>query len=1108
MFEPIETLSHDEKPVPVVATAVEIPGEDIDPQQYIPENNWKNATSHPVNSTLNEIFDQHVLERPNALAVYACDGSYTYRELAERSAGMAYELRQRGVKPEVLSALLFEKSKLITVALHAVLKAGGAFVLLDPSLPVGRLQAIFAESGAQMIISSAATAGIAAKISSNSMRVDDQQIPHPSVESSEGPFNRPENALYSVFTSGSTGTPKGFLMEHRALVTCALACGQSLGLNKNSRTLQFSSNSFDLATFEHLIPFVFGACICIPSEEERKGDLTKALQKYQITLAMLTPSVSRLLEPEHLPILKTVMLCGEPVLSEDVCRWSPYVHLHNGYSPAEAGCINIMNSAMKEDYPNNIGYSLGVTPWVVHPDNHNQLLQVGEVGELIIQGHTVGRGYFGPREKSQSTFIDAPTWIREFARESYGSLYKTGDLVQFNTDGSMQFLGRKDSQVKLHGQRLELGEIEHQLRQHFPSPHAMIVELVTAENREPNLIAFVSRSQDMTSVITDKNLFLVPDDQFTADARSAEIALREKLPAYMVPSDFLLLSHLPMMPSGKTDRRSIRTVAANLVPMERRKYSSMLATSQGQPSSKLEESLVHLWASSLKIPVDQIGTQDNFFSLGGTSLDAIRLAASARKLGYAGLSSAVVFKNPTIQLMAGMLEGVVQHPVSNTPSSVSFQLDSTLTDHLLAKCQLQVNELEGGFLPTTAFQQKSAGLKCMHITLDISGLDHSRLEAAWETVQKKHISLRSVYVTHNGCVYQAFLRHPESAISIQDCDNQPVKEAAASFCDRDAEPVLNGTRWWKLTRIIHKQDNRSLLIIRTTHAQFDAMTLNVMFKDFMAAFEGRELSKCELQFSDYMISRVKQNLSSPAIDFWTQFLHGSQMSQPVFTDKSSTGLPPDHVGMVFVMRPITLTPLLPVGITLASVFRAAWAFVLGKYTRQSDLVFGEFVEGRTLPLVQDIESITGCTAAETPMRITIPHYQGATVQDLLAHSQAQYATRMPFETCELPDIVPHCVPSWPVQTARFSHLLVLENTEAIPPIVVDGQACAHNWAFHGRLEDVQVQLVPGKDTLHVAILGPEIRLSHEIASMLVDKLAMTLDQFLSKPDALISEIQW
>ncbi|OGE58170.1 hypothetical protein PENARI_c001G04428 [Penicillium arizonense] len=1109
MLKSFPTPIHAEKPgALVINTAEEIPGEDDFPERYIPEHSWKNATSYPVDATVNEIFHTHVLKRPDAAAVCAWDGTYTYRELEERSTAVAHELRRRGVKPEVLVALLFEKSKFITVAMHAVLQAGGAFLLWDPSLPVGRLQAIFAESGAQMIISSATMAGIAAEICSHSIIVDDQHIP-PSVESLEGPFNLPENALYSVFTSGSTGTPKGFLMEHRALVTCALACGQSLGLNENSRTLQFSSNSFDLATFEHLIPFIFGACICIPSEDERKGDLTRALHQYQITLAMLTPSVSRLLEPKDLPILQAVMLAGEPVLSEDVRRWSPYVHLHNGYSPAEAGCINILNSAMDEACPNNVGYSTGVIPWIVDPDNHERLLEVGEVGELIIQGHTVGRGYFGSREKSRSTFIDATAWVRKFDRESYGSLYKTGDLVRFDTaDGSMHFLGRKDSQVKLHGQRLELGEIEHQLRQYFPPPHAVIVELVTAENREPNLIAFVSRSQDMTGMIADDNPFLVPDEQFVAEARKAQAALREALPVYMVPLDFLLLSHLVIMPSGKTDRRSIRMSAANLSTMERRKYSSMLAACQGQPSTKLEESLVYLWASSLNIPVDQIGTQDNFFSLGGSSLDAIRLAGSARKMGFAGLSSAVVFKHPTIQSMASMLEESVQQPLSNTPSSVSFQLDSTLTAHLLAKAQLQANELEGGFLPTTAFQQKSAQLKCMHITLEVSGLDHSRLEAAWEAVQKKHISLRSVYVGHNDCVYQAFLRQPATKIPIQYCDDKPVQEVAASFCDSDAEPVLNGNRWWKLTRIVHERDGSSLLIIRTTHAQFDAMTLDVIFKDFMTAFEGRQLSQCERQFSDYMPCRVNQNVSPPAMDFWTKFMHGSQMSQPKFTNASSASLSPDHIGMVYVMRPILPNPIPPLGITLASVFRAAWAFVLWRYTGQDDVVFGEFVEGRTLPLVQGIESITGCTAAETPMRITIPHHDEATVQDLLSHSQAQYVTRMPYETCELSDIVPHCVPSWPVQTTRFSHVLVLENTEAIPPVVVDGQACAHNWAFHGRLEDVQVQLVPAKDTLHVAILGPEIRLSQEIADMLVDKLATTLSQFISMPGALISEIKW
>ncbi|EAW07087.1 nonribosomal peptide synthetase fmqC [Aspergillus clavatus NRRL 1] len=1112
MFEPRPLTSDSDKVAADVSTTVtEIPLEDTLPQRFVPQNTWMKATPHPVERTVGEVFQSHVLERPDALAVCACDGTYTYRELDKLSTAMAHELRRQGVTAEVLVALLFEKSKFIVVAMHAVLKAGGAIMFWDPSLPVDRLRGIFAESGAQMVLSSSTTAGMAAQISSHTIIVDEEHIPAPSSEALVT-THRPNSALYSVFTSGSTGKPKGFIMEHRALVTCALACGQQLGITKESRTLQFSSNSFDLATFEHLIPFVFGACICIPSEEERKGDLTRALDKYQVSLAMMTPSVSRLLEPQHLPLLRTVMLCGEPVSVDDVRRWSAHVHLHNGYSPAEAGCINILNSAMTEAHPNNIGFSTGVIPWVVDPDNHDRLLPVGEVGELIIQGHAVGRGYFGSPERNKASFIDAPAWVGDFGRESYGSFYKTGDLVRYEpSDGSMQFLGRKDTQVKLHGQRLELGEVEDQLRRHFAPPHAVIVDLVTPKNREPNLIAFVSRSQDMTVAANDalqEDHFLVPDEQFVIAAREAQAALRAVLPSYMVPSEFFLLSHLVMLPSGKTDRRSIRTAAADLAPTARRKYSSMLESAQDRPATDLEELVLALWATSLNMPAAEIGVRDNFFNLGGSSLDALRLAASARKMGYSDLPSGVVFKYPTVRSMAGVLEGTNQQRSIASQPAESVQLEPSLVAQLLSKARIQTDELEHpGFLPMTAFQRKSAGLKCMHIVLDISGVDHSRLQAAWGLVQERHISLRSVYIPHLDHVYQGFLRRANLMIPIQECD-QPAQDFATAFCDKDAEPVLDGRPWWQLTRINSTQDGSSALIIRTTHAQFDAMTLGVIFNDFMAAMENGQLSARERQFSDYMTRRVQHNSSQATVEFWSKFLQGSQMSQPVFTDASAASLPDDHIGMVYVMRPIQSVSTPPTGITMASAFRAAWAFVLANYTGQHDLVFGEFIEGRTLPLLEDVENITGCTAAETPMRILIPQHAGATVQDLLSHSQEQYIARLPYETSELPDLVPLCAPLWPKQTSQFSHLLVVENTSAIPPVTVDGRVLEHRWAFHGRLEDVQIQLVPMKDSLHVAILGPEIRLTNGIADMLVGRLASTLNQFIEKPDALLAEIQW
>lgn len=1074
---------------------------DLDLADYIPKKAIQNTRRDPVHSCVNEIYEAQFQARPDSTAVCAWDGSFTYRELNNCSAALANKLRRQGVKAESLVALLFEKSKFMVVAMHAVIKAGGAFMMWDPSLPVSRLRGMFAESGACLVLCSAGNSQMASEISENVIVVNEI---HPFDTTPLDPGNRPENALYSVFTSGSTGKPKGFLMEHKALCTCALAFGALVGMTENSRWIQYSSNSFDLAAFEHLLPFLFGACLCIPSEGERKGDLNSALDKYGITHACLTPSVSRLIDPTKLTALRTLVLVGEGAAEQDVRRWTPYVQLLNGYSPAEAGCINVVNPDLKQDNPNNIGFPLAITPWVVDPDNHNRLMRAGEVGELVIQGHTLGRGYFGPPERSAAVFIDHPAWMRKLACESYGNMYKTGDLVRFDVkEGSLHFLGRKDLQIKIRGQRLELTEVEFALQQCLPPPHSVLAELIVAERREPSLLGFVSK-QDQSQLMpvaeqsNERSPFLVPDPKFCADARMALAAMRNTLPSYMIPSDLLLISHLPMLPSGKTDRGRLRTLAASLNPAERRRYSTVLRQHRDEPSDELEHSLLALWATSLSLTPIHVGVQDDFFHLGGSSLDAIHLAAGIRKMGFSELSSAIVFENPTIREMADMLRVMkVSTQPQNTSPSASFQLDSLLAAELLGKGGLSSNDLQCGFLPVTPFQRKSCLLKPMHLMIDISGIDHVRLEAAWATVQQKHISLRSVYVMHNGDIYQAFLRRPDSAsIPIFRCE-ETASDYAARFCDHDTMNIVDGRPWWSLSRVDGHTD--SILVLRTTHAQIDAMTLDVIFKDFMAAFEGQKLSQSGLEFPRYMQSRLTHNTSTAAIAFWSKFLHGSEITRPTLLDPSSV-VDPESEEMVFVSRQMTaMTP--PAGITLAAVFRAAWAFVLSQYTKEDDVVFGEFLEGRSLP-ISDVDKVTGCTAAEAPMRITIP--SGASVLGLLHHSQKQHVSRIPYETCELEDIIPRCT-AWPIDTA-FNHILIIENADAVPPVVLDGRLCQHKWAFHGRLEDVHVQLFPGHENLRIGISGPEIRLSRSIATLLVDKLEATFRHFNTRPEAPLSDI--
>ncbi|KAL5365930.1 Nonribosomal peptide synthetase 11 [Aspergillus floccosus] len=1069
--------------------------------RYLPEKSWRNAVARPVDACVHDLIHANVLQQPDAPAVSAWDGNFTYRELEEQSNHLSHHLSQQGVREEVVVPLLLEKSKWTPVAVYAVLKAGGAFTLCDPSLPLSRLRTIFADTKAQITVASASLASVVGDICPHVVLLDEKHIPTMASARTDcqATRTRSENAAYAVFTSGSTGKPKGFLMEHQAMCTCALAWGRSLGLTPEARVFQFSSYTFDVATYDHVMPFLFGSCLCIPSEEERKGDLTRAMLHFQTTHSILTPSVSRLLEPQLLSTLKVLVLAGEPVTPEDVQRLGPYVQLHNGYSPAEAGCVNIINKDMRDNAPNKIGYSTGVIPWVVDTEDHEKLLPTGEVGELILQGHTIARGYFSDPELSRASFVDAPAWLRQFHLSSYGRLYKTGDLVQYDaTDGSLHFLGRKDSQVKLHGQRLDLGEVEYQLRQHFGPSYTVVVELLEAKGRDPVLIGFLHRPRnDAEHVEEGLDLFLVPDDQFRASALAAQRHMNDALPSYMVPSDFVLLSHIPCLLSGKIDRRFIRTSAASLSVEKRRLYSCLLGMSRDRPTNKLEKVIHQLWSFHLSLPSEHIGVQDNFFQLGGSSLGAIRLASQGRKIGFPQMTSALVFKNPTIRGMADILSMEIPSVGGiNLPHESIFHPEPSLSTALLQRCQLKAEDLEGAFLPVTDFQQKSLGLKTIHLVLSVGKLDHSRLEAAWASVQQNHISLRSVYVTDNGRSYQGFLRRPQSVIPVKYC-NEPAHEFVEKFCAQDAGPPPEGCPWWCLT-LIENQDER-LLVVRMTHAQYDAFTLKVIFEDFIGAFEDRNLSQRELQYPLYMQYRLERNASVDAVKFWAKFLEGSQMTLPNFTDSSRKN-DTDVDAMVFAFKK---SPLLspPPGITLPSVLRAAWAMVLSKFTGQKDIVFGEFVDGRALP-VPDAEIVSGCTASESPMRIRIPR-QG-TVHEFLCYCQQQYVARLPYETCDLSEIISHST-AWAPDT-KFGSVLVVEEPDSVPPVVVYGQHYPHRWVFHGRLDDIHVALVPNQKEVDLRISGPEACLSQGIADLLLEKLADTLQQFHANPQVPLADI--
>ncbi|KAJ5876038.1 uncharacterized protein N7529_001622 [Penicillium soppii] len=627
---------------------------------------WNGSVPARVDRCVHTLVEERCRVQPAAPAVCAWDGDFTYGELDALSSTLAAHLAERGVGPEVFVPLCFEKSRWTTVAMFGVMKAGGAFVLLDPSHPWARLEAVCRTISAPLVVSSAANRVLAAELAAVVVVVgDDVPAWRSPTQTWTGSAVAPDNALYAVFTSGSTGSPKGVVVHHAAFCSSARAHSTRLGVTSQSRILQFASYSFDVSISDTLTTLLTGACICVPSANECNSDLSQTLHTYRSNWTHLTPSVGRLLLLQTRSELQVLALIGEPMTRADIQKWSSRVRLINSYGPAECSVISTLRTDIKAGSdPQNIGYGAGCVCWVVDPADHERLVPIGAVGELLIEGPIVGRGYLNDPQRTAAAFVAPPAWLQQFrSGSSIGRLYKTGDLVQYATDGSLRFVERKDTQVKLRGQRIELGEVEHHTRRSFPGAREVVADVVTPveAGRAPMLVAFVSvdnqtkedkcNEDDRADDIND--ILAAPTDAFHAAVLAAEFTLHDSVPAYMVPAVFLPLVAVPLTANGKTDRSRLRDRAATLTRAGTQAYCSPTPTKR-RPTTAAERTLQQLWAQVLQITPDSIGADDSFFRLGGDSISAMHLAILARSQGL-DLSVSYIFALRQLSTLAAVL---------------------------------------------------------------------------------------------------------------------------------------------------------------------------------------------------------------------------------------------------------------------------------------------------------------------------------------------------------------------------------------------------------------------------------------------------------------------
>jgi amino acid adenylation domain-containing protein len=548
--------------------------------------------------SVHQTFEEHAAQRPEAIAVIFQDRQVTYKELNEEANQLAHYLRSIGVGPETLVGICLDRGVETIVAMLGTLKAGGAYLPLDPSYPADRISFMASDSQAPTILTQERCAaffeGSDAQIIC--LETDWTTIAQ---QATENPANNtlPENLVYVIYTSGSTGRPKGALLTHGGLRNTIGAQAEGFGISAETRLLQFASFSFDASASEIFTALSSGAALWLDTPEALLPGpgLIRLLRDNAITHAILPPSVLLALGDAQLPDLKTIIAAGEACPAEVVRRWGADRTFINAYGPTETTICATLGVCRDATRNPTIGRPLWNTS-VYILDEKLEPAPIGAPGELYVAGVSLARGYLNRADQTAERFLPDPYG------EAGTRMYRTGDVARHKAGGEIEYLGRADQQVKIRGYRIELGEIEAALASNEGVRQAIVVAREDTPG-EKRLVAYFT-----------------PSGASIPSAIELRAFLKSKLPDYMVPAIFIQLDSVPLSPNGK--------IALNALPSPQLTRPE-LETSYIAPRTPFEKTLADIWKEILG--VEQVGVNDHFFDLGGHSLLAAQLVSRVRE---------------------------------------------------------------------------------------------------------------------------------------------------------------------------------------------------------------------------------------------------------------------------------------------------------------------------------------------------------------------------------------------------------------------------------------------------------------------------------------------
>jgi amino acid adenylation domain-containing protein len=880
--------------------------------------------------------------------------SLTYGDMHARANKLARYLVSREVKADSLVCVCIEKSIELYITILGVLKAGAGYLPLLPDTPKDRLISILEQTKPKVFLCDGSVSDdIRSGVETELIDLDKTNLANFASENLKLPYNG-SHAAYSIFTSGSTGTPKGLIVTQDNLLGNLSALADIYPVKPGDRLLQACSQAFDVSVFEIFFAFFTGMPLCFARKDELFQDIESSIRALGVTHLSLTPTVAALVDPKNVPSVRFLVTAGEAMTDVVHRRWADN-GLFQGYGPSETTNICTVNPQMpKTDIISNIGPAFkNTSAFVIHPNKPFSLLPLGAVGELAFGGEQVFRGYIGRDELNVEKIVAHP---------EYGRVYRSGDIGRMLPGGTILISGRLDDQVKVRGNRIELGEINATLL-----ADTQIEDCTTLVLGKDAASQYIATFWIPTNEAKDGFQVASPTEQLKLQITELYQKLESSLPPYMIPTAIIPISTLPRTTQGKLDRRRLESVASDLNEAAKQIYFRSSGQTQDDDAdwTPLERELASALEVIIGRPSSSLSRNMSFFALGLNSINAIAYAKTLGKRLDRVVSVGAILRNASISRLARSLSSKSQ-PIGNNTYDLSTVFSRATLEDIRAKLAASQHKIEA-ILPCTALQEAmlSAHAAYSNYTkVKVNG-DFARMKDCLQTLVRRHAILRTrFFETHDAA-------HPFAQVVVSDAripwasdDTSPEN----AHDKRDEILVISKERPFSLD--IETVGDDTFLVLKMHHAIYDGTSMSVLFEEAESLYRGQELPAVP-EFAGFLREALDHS-GAAALEFWSSSFRDFD-AKPFPLSSEPDG---DQAANGRVVLPLQVLPsdidefVRRHNISATSLFQAAWVKVLTTAQSASDVCFGAVVSGRSVP-VAGVDRLVAPCFNTLPIRVSL-----------------------------------------------------------------------------------------------------------------------------------------